>query len=397
MENMFKGNPFFFLFSCAVFSAALFFTPASCAYALGTFLTNEYMQILPTEFNAALMHDGKQETIIANTVFQFNPFLAWNFTWLIVVPGKPTVEEVGGSDIFWYLKELSKNSPAGASSTEKNDNLSRGAGYFDKRVFAPEEGSAPLFAWANEHGYFIPKALKPKIKEYQKDGWYFIALDLLGTHIQQKATDSLLIDTAYTIPIKITFPSDRLVYPLALATYEQDYDSLAVPAAFRYGTPSERILGEKNSAVDILLSEQSPNKFPRVPYGNTRAEVNLFVFHRGELHFEEEGWEKVATSWLDGDAFARGAWNSFYFDLLGLNVELSRYRAYRKLGELEDFGITEERTAASQAALALFSLDEISKTLTTLFFLAAAAIGLWYERAAITTLYIVARAAIKRR
>ncbi len=76
------------------------------------------------------------------------------------------------------------------------------------------DDAAGLQVWLDENGYALPEAVSAQLAPYVEEGWSFVALKLTSDEPFDGALD----------PIRFTFESDELVYPMrmsAAATSEQ--------------------------------------------------------------------------------------------------------------------------------------------------------------------------------
>lgn len=268
----------------------LFVASLQPVYAGGMIFTSEYTQIAPSEFRALIVHDGQKETLYDSLTFTVNPLVVGNFAWVIPVPSKPEVSLMK-EDIFLKLEETTDKQFSKDTFIEKilyfdlveenaipsSRSFTRPINYIQNNVFGGENGLNDLKKWLDTYGYFIPKKGETLLKEYHERGWYFVTLEVNALHIQYNATDSLTIHGAHTYPVKITFDSEKIVYPLTFASVQPDLDSETVPYSFDYKRPSEDLLGEKNEAVDQVLAYQSINKFPRMPLDYIYSRTDLYV------------------------------------------------------------------------------------------------------------------------
>lgn len=316
--------------SCFTF-VALFcgvFPSIPSAEAAGTFITNDYMQAAPTALSAAVFHDGKRETLLASWTFDFNPLLAGDFYWIIPVPSKPDVENIS-SDFFAQIEKLSD--PAVSPETLKT----RGVVLLGNKVFEPQYGSKKLETWFSDAGYFIPKRLEPVLGEYMQKGWYIVAVQVNGLHIQRDASESLTIDTAHTMPVKISFDTDAAIVPLKFASIPPDID--APGATLFYGVSSSQFLGAKDEQIDALLAKPSLNRFPRLPLESSNIKVDLFIFGKGVA--QVPGFTALKQTTIDGGKFEKGSWNASSLDLPAERLTLTHLEDYSHLEDLADLTI----------------------------------------------------------
>lgn len=319
-------SPFFAL----ILSWVIFLSPSN-TQAVGTFSTNDYMQIAPTAAQTAVFYDGKKETLLASWTFDFNPLLAQDFYWIIPVPSKPEVENIT-SDFFAQIEKLSD--PESEPETLKT----RGVNLLSHKIFEPADGAGNVKTWLFDGGYLFPKRLEPVLEEYMKNGWYVVAVQANGIHIQRDASESLTIDTAHTMPIKITFDTDKIILPFKFASIDPDIDAPA--STLFYGVSSEQFLGVKDAQIDALLAKQSLNRFPRLPLGSSNIKLDVFVFNKGGA--EVAGFENIKETIIDGEKFQKGSWSAAYLDLPSERLTLTHLEDYRHLGDLGDIEVTEK-------------------------------------------------------
>lgn len=255
----------------------------------GLLSTSDQNQIVPTKYQALILFDGEKETLYNSFTFNANPLSLDNFAWIIPVPQKPEVERFK-EDIFINLEEITQKKFQKKNLFEKlfyfdiKEQESMSSSLFTRpidaiqfKIFSPDDGVAGLQTWLHEFGYTIPKAGLPVLHRYEKDDWYFVAIEMNALHLEYDARDSLTLAGAHTFPIKITFPTEKIVYPLTLASVSPDMDSSQIPYSFDYGRDSVDLLGEQSEEVDRVLSYQSSNKYPRIPLSFITTEVDVYV------------------------------------------------------------------------------------------------------------------------
>lgn len=326
-----------FLFVFSIYLIAYLFAFPKLAGAAGLVATGEYAQVAVSAVKALIIYDGEKETLIESFTFNINPLVVESFAWIIPVPEKPEVEKLK-VDIFNDLEALTAKgfSKDGFFNKivyfdvieEKNipgEVFSRPVDIFDYKVFGPENSLKDLEEWMHER-YAFPKTAYRVLKEYDEKNWYFVALEVNALHIQFSATDSLFVYGAHTYPVKITFDTEEIIYPLKLISIEEDMDSEGIPLSFDYGQPSENVLGEKDEVVDALLTKQSTNKFPRLPLDFMNVKIDLSVL--ADYKVEVPGFttifaDRIANKDLD-------------LSLPGENFFLTRMYSYKPKLLLED-------------------------------------------------------------
>lgn len=138
---------------------------------------------------------------------------------VLPVPATPTVTAVADdqTDLFGRLARSTAPRPvdqdgeadaAGAARAEAAiDVLSRQMiGDYEVTRLRATRGDA-LQRWLDGHGYAVPKRAVPVLRDYVARGWAFVAIRL--AHAPR--------ETSALRPLRIAFPSRRLVYPLRLA------------------------------------------------------------------------------------------------------------------------------------------------------------------------------------
>lgn len=302
-------------------------------------MTNDNLQVAMTESSEAISYDGKRETLLASETFCFNPLVLWNFIWLIPVPSKPTVELIN-ADFLVQVEKIGHPDAAAPSPRTRPVNI---AWY---KVFAPQPGMNDLKRSLNEIGIYVPKRLQPTLDEYASMGWHFVAFSVDGVHIHRDAAESLALNTAHTLPIKISFDTDRIVCPLKFASVEPDIDSSM--ATLAYGLSAEKAIGVKSAEVDALLAGPSPNRYPRLPLGASNVKIDLYVF--SDRKAEAAGFNDLGETSLDGKKFGKGSWNAFYLNLPPERLILTHLGAFMRLEDLDDIEISLEKAPGFYAA-----------------------------------------------
>ena len=323
---------------------------AQTAHAAGAYFTNQYMQAAASTERAFISHKEGEESLILSTEFTLNPLVTWNFAWVIAVPSRPSVELIN-KDVFTDLDRLTRKSFSKDSLWLKLiypdireetavpvDVFSRAVDIDRYEVFAPDKGMAALKDWLDGIGYTVPKTTQPLLEEYFKNKWYLIAAEVNALHIQYQAADSLTVHGAHTLPLKLTFKTDRPVYPLKLVVNQPDLDSQAIPMTFTYRVGSENVLGEKSDLVDSMLSSQSANKYPSLPLDFSNIRIDTYSLAKGKtgiLGFTAIFADNVTPT----DLSFRDSTGSAYLSLADKPAYLTRLEAYKPPGQMEDYYI----------------------------------------------------------
>ncbi|MBI3443253.1 DUF2330 domain-containing protein [Candidatus Woesebacteria bacterium] len=317
-------------------------------------MSNRDFQVVQTESKAAIIFDGEKETILDGLTFDLNPTVIWNFVWLIPVPTKPEVELVK-DDLFPKLENISKGNFAKNNIFKRilyfdieeqnsfsGDLYTRPASFLRFEVISPPNQIDKLNNWLSYSGYLIPKGGRKLLREYEQKGWYFVIAEIDALHMMMDPNDILSLPGAHTFPIKITFPTDRIIYPLKLASIQPDYDSENITLSITYGLKSQDILGEKDERIDDELSEQSKNKYPSVPLDYAHLKVELFVFSDEKvyanglntIYADNVNREKIEFKDFKGQTYQELPKNKMF---------LTRLVTFKPMVQLEDLYVEESR------------------------------------------------------
>lgn len=320
----------------------------------GATFSNQYSQVAQAESRAVIIWDGEKETILDSLTFNVNPLVVWNFAWVIAVPGKPEVEPIKDEVYVKFEKLATKKIDKSKNwqrllyvdSQEENtlpsQVFTRPIDIYNFEVIEPPDQLEKLNSAVRYVGYFIPKEGRPLLREYEKKGWYFVVAHVNALHIQMDASDSLTTTGAHTLPLKISFATDKPMYPMKLASIRPDVDSEAAVVSYNYGETSEKVLGEKDERVDELLSEQSKNKFPFLPLDFANLKVDLFVLADRKITvpgFTTAYANRVKSKDIDFKDFE----DEKYIDLENKNWYLTRVFGYIPISQLNDLTLENAR------------------------------------------------------
>lgn len=142
---------------------------------------------------------------------------------VLPVPATPTVTALAGSqtDVFSRLARATLPLPIDQDGNEDRSGATKAAaaievlsratiGGYDVTRLRATRGDA-LQRWLDEHGYETPKRATTVLQQYVADGWSFVAVRLAS------GTET----TAALRPLRISFPSRRLVYPMRLSAVSE--------------------------------------------------------------------------------------------------------------------------------------------------------------------------------
>jgi hypothetical protein len=170
---------------------------------------------------AMVMVQNGVETLVISPGFTGN---AADFAWVVPVPKRPQVATVKGA-LFHELARLIRPEPASlAQGPDGRAAGMRGApkaavtvlerkpvGAYDVSVLAATDSGA-LMRWLKQNRYHLPPAARKPIAQYIHEGWTFVACRV------RVPKDARGLATGTLAPLKFTFPSRRIVYPMRLSS-----------------------------------------------------------------------------------------------------------------------------------------------------------------------------------
>ncbi|HHD92198.1 MAG TPA: DUF2330 domain-containing protein, partial [Candidatus Portnoybacteria bacterium] len=154
-----------------------------------------------------------------------------DFAWIIPVPSRPKIER-SSDELFTSLNDLTKierdwerpvplinggrilkneSSPVIVWETKKVE-------YYDLAVLSAND-SHSLVNWLNQNGYHYPKEYDYILNDYIKNNWFFVAAKI-DLNVAQNQDINQQIKTGHLIPLKISFPTSRIVYPLRISSIQ---------------------------------------------------------------------------------------------------------------------------------------------------------------------------------
>ncbi len=326
-----------------VITMAVFAAQSFGVNAMGAVFTNEYFQIAPTEVKALVFISRTEETLIVSSTFNFNPLLASNFVILMVLPEKPTVK-VLQDDVFLEFDKLAKKQFQKNNLVKKiiyadifeeknilQDTFSQAAYLKGVYVFAPGQQRRELNKLLQDRGLLISKTSRSLLTQYEKKGWYFVAILVDGAHLVTKVTDTLTLRSAHTIPVQLTFKSKGLTVPLKVMTLQPDIDAKNLPLSFPYGSDSRDILGVEDERVDNLISTLSAKENPSLPLDLAFVKLDFFVI--GEHKTTAQGFFTTYAERIDKEKLS----------LLQIPFDqpyVTRLISFRPMTQLTDLSLT---------------------------------------------------------
>lgn len=180
-----------------------------------------------TDQKAVIWHDGKTETLILSITFKGDTD---EFAWIIPVPAKPEVD-AGVDELFTGLAQLTNISyndvgsfgavnlaPGGISEKSTVSVIeTKKVDIYDIAVLTAED-TTDLREWLEENDYEYPENKEHLLKSYVNKNWYFVAAKVNAESLGVAQG----LKTGHATPLKITFDSEKIVYPLKISGMEAD-------------------------------------------------------------------------------------------------------------------------------------------------------------------------------
>jgi len=209
--------------STLVAAFALFAAPAA-ACGCGIYIPEEGEARVGQE-RALIVWDAGQEDIVLELGVQGNSAEA---AWIFPVPS-PATAQLSDARIFETLQELTKPRTKKVYDWFPNLGLTGAVGggapggvqVLNRQTLGPFEVSSlaasdanSLSDWLTTNGYTFPEGLSTVLEPYVAQNWYYVAARLSPGASGETLTGRL-------DPLRVTFASDKIVYPMratALAT-----------------------------------------------------------------------------------------------------------------------------------------------------------------------------------
>ena len=231
----------------------LLFFLATQAYGDGAFVWKRGADLNePSQKAIIYWHDGK-EVLILQVKYE-GP--AEDFAWIVPLPSKPKVDAIEADKspfaeislytqqrLRWGLK-LRDGPPETVTVLER-----KVVGVYDIAVLAASD-ARDLSDWLNKNGYAFPQKRTDVLEHYTAKKWVYVAMRvdrkaLTGDEVQKLKVGELQ-------PIRFTFPTDEMVYPLKISSINAGYTEILlycladVPMAVRYGSTPDGFSMEAN-------------------------------------------------------------------------------------------------------------------------------------------------------
>jgi hypothetical protein len=184
--------------------------------------------VRPGQQKAIIFHEDNTETLIVTSDFRGN---AEDLVWIIPTPTQPKITKAN-EQIFSNIAELTR--PQYSSGLDFGTRIMTEAGidksssvvvlssekvdYYNVTVVMATD-SKELSEWFNEHNYTYPKEYEYVLNHYIKKGWKFTAIKI-SPEAQTSTEVELDLREGHPTPVKLTFLSEKIVYPLKISAVE---------------------------------------------------------------------------------------------------------------------------------------------------------------------------------
>lgn len=171
---------------------------------------------------AFIYFTGQSEMLVVSANFRAN---AKDFSWVIPTPAKPEIDKAN-YNLFKDLEQMTNTGERpvelsggfSGSGAPKSDLVQiieqKKVGIYDTAILKATDEKA-LADWLITHGYTFPADKNSELKSYVDNGWYFVIAKIQPDLTNQTGTESALMNGTLT-PLKLTFPSDKIIYPMKL-------------------------------------------------------------------------------------------------------------------------------------------------------------------------------------
>ncbi len=277
-------------------------TAALFSIALGAFARTPlppdslyYYPIYDLGQRAVIFYENGIETLVLSHTFAGS---ADDFAWIIPTPQKPEVDKVSNS-LFSSLQERTQRAfnqrgdiypvplmfDAMRSESFSGPTVAveetKEIGYYETTVVSASD-SQELIKWLKERGYTYPVEDSYLLEDYIRDKWHFTIVRVKPNFAGE--TVSAALRRGHSTPLKLTFNSGDIVYPLKLSKVKIVHDSDK---------------SKPNSQAQENKIKQDPYYYDNYYRYNERFPVVIYVLtdHRQALN----GFQTEYAGWITKD------------------------------------------------------------------------------------------------
>lgn len=276
--------------------------------------------ISETDQKAVIVFENNTETLILSTTFQGN---AKDFSWIIPTPAQPQVDK-GAYGIFEALQDLTNvyesrsfdySTPLGVGAMPEKATVNvieqKKIDVYDITVLEANDKEA-LYTWLKDNGYNYPEYGKTVLDDYIRNSWFFTAVKI---NAEDLALAENRLNTGTITPLKLTFASDKIVYPLKISSITMNDPNVNTMPSAPIGIMEDTVVSP-NKNTDI-----TPNNYVGI-------QLYIFADHKKQI----SGFSEDYANWVDtkeikklafddnGNAWYSPSGNKMYLTSLSRNM-----------------------------------------------------------------------------
>jgi hypothetical protein len=255
---------FFGLFVCGLLATLT-------AKADGMLVAPSNNNVYETDQKAVILYEDGIEDLFVSINFNGT---AEDFGWIIPTPKEPEVAK-STDMLFERLDEMTRleemNSTRVPTNALGDGNMwevgngvevlqTKKIDYYDISVLKAENKDA-LYNWLNDNGYSFPQVGKYIIEEYINNNWTFTAIKIDKEQIGNAVVQSRF-RTGHAIPLRLTFETDKPVFPLKISSIGGMEDNApAGEISFVGGGEENGVLIDSNKIIasDEVIDDFNPD------------------------------------------------------------------------------------------------------------------------------------------
>ncbi len=320
----------------AILAPWLFAVGAAFADGCFVFVWRKGADINEPNQKAIILYADGREDLILQVRFE-GP--VEEFGWLIPVPGKPEVAKASIECFYELSQHTQYHGRRGRQMSEAAGAVQvleiKTVGSYDIAVLAAGDARA-LSSWLAKHKFNWPRDHRDVLEHYVRKKWYFVAVKINLGKASADETVAERLRTGELHPLKLSFDTDKCVYPLKISSVNGGYSDVDI-----YVLGAERLVCDRMNFFSASNSDRTfyPHHFsrcqrdlPRLKDGQWRLTKHTRRFYAGEmddLTFRpcpagDGEWEKARARFLR-ERFTTGR-KHFFEDLREYEAELGHHK-----------------------------------------------------------------------
>lgn len=302
------------------------------AIADGMVIPRPDYYIWETEQKAVIFYENDKEDLYVSTTFTGD---SADFAWVIPTPAVPEVDK-GYDDLFNGLNDfttpiydydrpmpLMEDKAIYSEQAGVNVIATKRVDYYEINVLSASDINS-LEKWFKANGYNYPSAGKYILDEYIRNGWYFTAVKVID---EEAALSSAIIEgqlrSGHATPLKLSFATDKLVYPLRISSVTGNDEK----AARRYYPTYEAgvllyVITDKRVELPLFVTQYAgwinKEQLEKLAYDNQGEPI---LNPAGEKYFLTKLFRYMSKSEMTSDLYLRAAENNDTVNAPGEMVE----------------------------------------------------------------------------